>query len=216
MGAVVVSGSRSVRAAPSGYAPFLSSFAAAQDSPWRHSQRQILDGVFHVVRRGRSWQTLPRDVPPWGTVSHWFRQRRLDGPWQRILVTLVALVALVALRRATRRRAGRDLGAAAALRDSQSFHIGEASGGNKGSDKASNVPSRKRCLPVDTTGRLLAEMVTPADTSDNRRARKLFAGLAPLMPRLELTWAVSADAGAKPRTWCEERAEWRLESVPPH
>lgn len=75
------------------------------------------------------------------------------------------------------------------------------------------MPGRKRHLLVDTSGLLLAGRVTPADTSDNRGARELLAGLAPLMPRLELVWADSAYAGEKLRKWCEEWTGWRLEVV---
>ncbi len=67
---------------------------------------------------------------------------------------------------------------------------------------------------MDTSGLLLAKRVTPANTSDNRGARELLAGLAPLMPRLKLIWADSAYAGEKLRSWCAEHTGWRLEVVP--
>lgn len=118
------------------------------------------------------------------------------------------------LRRTTRLGEGRDPEASAAILDSQSVRIAEESGGTKGYDAAKNVPGRKRHLLVDASGLLLAARVTPANTSDNRGARELLAGLAPLMPRLELIWADSAYAGEKLREWCEEQAGWRLKIVP--
>ncbi len=171
----------------------------------KHAVREILDAIFYVVRGGCAWRLLPHDLPPWGTVYYWFRRWRLDGLWQRILV---------ALRRATRRKEGRNPEASAAIVDSQSVRIAEESGGTKGYDAAKNVPGRKWHLLVDTSGLLLAARVTPADTSDNRGARELLAGLAPLMPRLELIWADGAYAGEKLRAWCEEQTGWRLEVVP--
>jgi len=93
---------------------------------------------------------------------------------------------LVALRRATRRKADREPEPSAAIMDSQSVRISEESGGNKGYDAGKNIPGRKRHLLVDT--------------SDNRGARELLAGLAPLIPRLELLWADSAYAGENLRT----------------
>ena len=51
------------------------------------------------------------------------------------------------------------------------------------------------------------------DGSDNRVARELLAGLAPLLPRMELVWADGAYAGEKLRKWCEEWTGWRLEVV---
>ena len=121
---------------------------------------------------------------------------------------------LVALRKATRRKEGRDLEPSAALVESQSVRIVEESGDIKGYDTAKNVPGRKRHLLVDTSGLLLAGRVTPASISDNRGARELLAGLAPLMPRLKKIWADGAYAGEKLKRWCEEWAGWQLEVVP--
>jgi hypothetical protein len=45
---------------------------------------------------------------------------------------------------------------------------------------------------VDTLGLLLSVEVTPANISDQARARRLLIGLKPLQPRLELIWADSA------------------------
>ena len=172
--------------------------------PRRHPVREILDAVFYVVRGGCAWRLLPHDFPPWGTVYYWFRRWRLNGLWQSILV---------ALRRITRQKAGRDPEPSAAIVDSPSVRIAEESGGTKGYDAGKNVPGRKRHLLVDTTGLLLARRVTPANTSDNRGARELLAGLAPLMPRLKLIWADSAYAGEKLRRWCKEHTGWRVEVV---
>jgi putative transposase len=55
--------------------------------------------------------------------------------------------------------------------------------------------------------------MTPANVSDDRGARELLAGLAPLMPGLELEWADSAYAGEKLRSWCAEHTGWQLETV---
>ncbi len=170
--------------------------------PREHPAREILDAIFYVIRGGCAWRLLPHAFPPWGTVYYWFRRWRLDGLWQRILV---------ALRRATREKEGRDPEPSAAIVDSQSVRVAEESGGTKGYDSGKNVPGRKRHLLVDTTGLLLAARVTPADTSDNRGARELLAGLAPLLPRMELVWADGAYAGEKLRKWCEEWTGWRLE-----
>jgi putative transposase len=124
--------------------------------------------------------------------------------WQRILTIL---------RRATRQKESRNSEASAAILDSQSVRIAEESGGTKGYDAGKNVSGRKRHLLVDTSGLLLASRVTPANTSDNRGAQELLAGLAPLMPRLKLIWADGAYAGEKLRRWCEEQTGWRLEVV---
>jgi len=121
--------------------------------PRKHPIREILDAIFYVVRGGCAWRMLPHDLPPWGTVYYWFRRWRLDGLWQRILTIL---------RRATRRKEGRDAEPSAAVMDSQSVRVAEESGGTKGYDAGKNVPGRKRHLLVDSSGLLLAARVTRA------------------------------------------------------
>lgn len=155
-------------------APLLSS-PEPRGRPREHPVREILDAIFYVVRGGCPWRMLPHDFPPWGTAYSWFRRWRLDGLWQRILV---------ALRRATRRKEGRDVEPSAAVMDSQSVRVSEESGGTKGYDAGKNVPGRKRHVLVD------------------------------LMPRLKLVWADGADAGEKLGKWCEEHTGWLLEIVP--
>ena len=49
-----------------------------------HALRDVFDAIFYVLRSGCSWRLLPRDFPPWKTVYHWFRQRRLDGTFERL------------------------------------------------------------------------------------------------------------------------------------
>lgn len=154
----------------------------------------VARGLCHsLIRGGCAWRLVPHGFPPWGTVYYWFRRWRLDGLWQRVLV---------ALRKATRQKEGRKSEPSAAIIDSQSVRIAEEFGGNKGYDAAKCVPGCKRHLLVDISG-LLAERVTPANVSDNRRARELLAGLAALMPRMELVWADGAYAGEKLHgSWC--------------
>jgi putative transposase len=50
--------------------------------PEAYPKREILNGLFYLLRTGRSWRTLPHDLPPWRIVYHYFRQWRHDGTWQ--------------------------------------------------------------------------------------------------------------------------------------
>jgi transposase len=36
--------------------------------PCRWDRREILNGIYYVVRSGGSWRLLPHDLPPWQTV----------------------------------------------------------------------------------------------------------------------------------------------------
>jgi putative transposase len=38
--------------------------------PRVHPVREILNGVFSILRGGCAWRLLPHDLPPWKTVYH--------------------------------------------------------------------------------------------------------------------------------------------------
>ena len=71
----------------------------------------------------------------------------------------------------------------------------------------------KRHLLVDTLGLPIAVYVTSADLSDPAGARKLLAGLAPLVPRLKKIWADAAYRGNELADWCKQYGGWELEIV---
>ena len=52
--------------------------------PAAYPRREILHGIFYLLRSGCSWRMLPHDLPPWRMVYHYVRQWRLDGTWQHI------------------------------------------------------------------------------------------------------------------------------------
>jgi transposase len=50
--------------------------------PETYPKREILNGLFYLLRSGCSWRMLPHDLPPWRIVYYYFRQWRQDGTWQ--------------------------------------------------------------------------------------------------------------------------------------
>jgi transposase/4-amino-4-deoxy-L-arabinose transferase-like glycosyltransferase len=50
--------------------------------------REVINAILYVVRGGRTWQSLPPDLPSRRTVYYYFRQWRLNGIWQKILDAL--------------------------------------------------------------------------------------------------------------------------------
>ena len=40
--------------------------------------REIVNGIFYVMRAGCPWRLLPSDLPPWGTIYRWFAAFRDD------------------------------------------------------------------------------------------------------------------------------------------
>lgn len=90
------------------------------------SRREILNGIFYIVRGGCAWRLMPHDLPPWKTVYHWFRRWRRDGTWERINQFL---------NREVRVQAGREPDPSAGILDSQSTKTSEK-GGSAGTTAA--------------------------------------------------------------------------------
>jgi putative transposase len=49
--------------------------------PEAYPQREMLHGLFSLLRTGCAWRMLPHDLPPWRTVSDYFWPWRQDGTW---------------------------------------------------------------------------------------------------------------------------------------
>jgi transposase len=91
----------------------------ATGRPREWPMREIVNGIFYVMRAGCPWRLLPNDLPPWGTIYRWFAVWRDDGRFERINHALVM---------ADRERVGRDASPSAAIIDSQSVKTTEAGG----------------------------------------------------------------------------------------
>jgi putative transposase len=50
--------------------------------PEDYPKREILNGIFYLLRSGCSWRMLPHDLPPWRIVYYYCWQWRKDGTWQ--------------------------------------------------------------------------------------------------------------------------------------
>lgn len=101
------------------------------------ARREIVNGIFYVLRTGCSWRQMPHDLPNGKTVYHYFRQWKLDGTWER---------AMTALRKQVRSQMGRDEEPSAAIIDSQSIKTSPVRGPERGFDAGKkNLGSQTSC-----------------------------------------------------------------------
>jgi putative transposase len=136
--------------------------------------REVVNGIFYILRGGCAWRMMPTDLPPWSTCYDYFRKWRNDGTWAKINN---------GLRDQVRRQAKRPRSPSMAIIDSQSAKTTEQ-GGPRGKDAFKKVNGRKRHLLVDTMGMILAVVVHSAGIQDRDGAKLVLAKIKGCFPRL--------------------------------
>ena len=166
------------------------------------NMRQILNGIFYMLRSGGAWRLLPHEYPAWSTVYDYFRKWRNAGVWEQLVRTL---------RERLRVQAGRKATPSAGIIDSQSVKTTER-GGPHGYDGGKKVNGRKRHLLVDTMGLLLKVVVHAANLQDREGVKLLLEPVQGQFERMEKVWVDQAYSGTG-KTWIEQQMGWTVEVV---
>jgi putative transposase len=179
---------------------------AERGRPREHGWREILNGVFYLVRSGCAWRLLPHNLPPWKTVYHYYRLWRIDGTWERVNRII---------RERLRLHLGREAQPSAGAIDSQSVKTTGVGGEGRGFDGGKKINGRKRHVLVDTQGFVLKARVHGADVMDRDGVKLLLAGsIKAELPRLSHVWLDGGYKGEdKGKEWIENQLGWSAEIV---
>src|SRR5712675_2154651 len=175
----------------------------ATGRPRSWAMREIVNGIFYVMRAGCAWRLLPTDFPPWGTIYRWFATFRDDGRFEKINHALVM---------ADRERVGREASPTGAVIDSQSVKTTE-SGGPRGYDAGKKIKGRKRHIVTDTQGNLVGLVVHEAGIQDRDGAPCVLASIRSRYPWLRHILADGGYAGEKLPKALKRIGEWTVEII---
>ena len=172
-----------------------------REIPWR----EIMNGMFYMVKNGCVWRALPHDLPAWQTVYYYFRLFQKSQLWEN-LNTII--------RERVRVKEGRDPQASAMIIDSQSAKSAE--GGEKiGFDGGKLVKGRKRNLITDTIGLVVLAKVTAANVQDVHAGKQILIELKKRSELIVRLRKIFADGGYRGElvNWVKNELSAEMEIV---
>ena len=152
----------------------------------KHTQREIVDALFWLLRTGAQWRNLDSRFPPWQSVYYHFRQWKLKGVIEKLNQALVEF---------ERYCADRNDHPSMGCVDSQSIKCVPFTCEEKGVDGNKRINGRKRHLLVDTMGLILGVIVDAASNYDGHSGCRLLKRSEVFLDRMEKILADKAYAG---------------------
>jgi putative transposase len=156
------------------YSPYKTERPKGGRKMWQ-DMRDILNGIFYVVKTGCQWKFIPQDFPPKGTVYYHFQKLKSEDVLDKILE---------ATNRLAREKAGRKPDPTFGLIDSQSVKT-MYRGTDRGIDGNKKVKGRKRHIVADILGCLLTVVVHAANIHDTVGAERVLEKAIETYPTLQ-------------------------------
>jgi putative transposase len=167
--------------------------------------REIMNGMFYIVKNGCVWRAMPHDLPAWQTVYYYFRLFQTSQLWEKLNMII---------REGVRVKEGREPQASAMILDSQSAKSAEG-GKEIGFDGGKLVKGRKRNLITDSLGLVVLAKVTAANVQDVHAGKQILSELKKRSELISRLQKIFADGGYRGDllNWVKDELQAEMEIV---
>ena len=153
----------------------------------KHNLRDVLNGIFWLLRTGSQWRNMESKYPPWSAVYHHFRKWKRDGRYEKMNQLLNEM---------ERYSIDKEDLPSAVSTDSQSIKISSFISSKKGIDGGKKINGRKRHIITDTLGLIIGVIVTAANAHDGKVGIPLFGKTKDLLQDVKKVFADGSYRGS--------------------